>query len=115
MKVSLPSVTGSDVIGEARPIRQILINLLSEAAERTRCGGQIGVEAVTGPDTITLSIVVQKAQPRADEGQAPLAVCIARILLEQLGSTLTETDDHDRWQATTTFHRPAQSDFFGPN
>ncbi len=108
----LPQTSGLDIIGEARPVRQILINLMAEAAERTRRAGKIAITIADDTDTVSLTIRVDKAQPRADEGQAPLTLCIARVLLEQQGSGLIETDDHDSWQVTTIFDRPAQPDFF---
>jgi signal transduction histidine kinase len=112
LTVNLPALSGLDITGEARPIRQILINLLAEAAERTRRSGTITIDVAEDAETVALTIRVEKAQPRADEGQAPLTVCIARVLLEQQGSGLIETDDHDSWQVTTIFDRPAQPDFF---
>lgn len=112
LTLSLPQIVNCDILGEARPIRQILINLLAEAAERTRRSGTIAVTVLEDAATVSLTIRAEKAQPRADEGQAPLAVCIARVLLEQQGSGLVETDDHDSWQVTTFFDRPTQPDFF---
>lgn len=112
LALNLPQTSGLDITGEARPIRQILINLMAEAAERTRRSGVIAVSIAEECETVALTIRVEKAQPRADEGQAPLTVCIARVLLEQQGSGLIETDDHDSWQVTTVFDRPAQPDFF---
>ncbi len=110
--LSLPQTFALNIAGEARPIRQILINLLAEAAERSRRSGTIAVAISEDAETVSLTIRVEKAQPRADEGQAPLTVCIARVLLEQQGSGLIEKDDHDSWQVTTFFDRPAQPDFF---
>lgn len=70
------------------------------------------MEVTEDNDTVALSIKVEKALPRADVGQAPLPICIARVLLEQQGSGLFEIDDHDSWTVTTFFDRPAQADFF---
>jgi hypothetical protein len=93
-------------------MRQILVNLFAEAMDRARRGGSIVIEVREDADTVSLSITVEKALPRADVGQAPLPVCIARVLLEQQGSSLMETDDHESWQVTTFFDRPTQADFF---
>jgi signal transduction histidine kinase len=112
LTLNLPHAASLDIAGEARPIRQILINLLAEAAERTRRAGTISVAIAEDVETVAVTIRVEKAQPRADEGQAPLTVCIARVLLEQQGSGLIETDDHDSWQVLMVFDRPAQPDFF---
>lgn len=110
--VALSGLVSIAVLGEERPTRQILINLLAEALQRARRGGSVTVEVAEEPDTVAVTIRVARAIPRPDEGQASLAVCIARVLLEQQGSSLWEIDDHDSWQLATFFHRPAQPDFF---
>ncbi len=112
LKLVIPGLSDCDILGEMRPIRQILVNLFAEAMDRARRGGSILVEVTQDTETISLSIKVEKALPRADVGQAPLPVCIARVLLEQQGSGLVETDDHESWQVMTFFDRPTQADFF---
>jgi signal transduction histidine kinase len=112
LNLDLPAASALEILGEARPLRQILINLIDEAHQRACRGATISVHVAENCDTIGFSIRVQKAIPRADEGQAPLTICIARVLLAQQGLPLVETDDHDSWQAVTVFHRPAQADFF---
>jgi signal transduction histidine kinase len=112
LKLAMPDCREYEVLGETRPMRQIVINLLAEAHQRACRGATISILLAAECDTISLSIRVEKALPRADEGQAPLSICIARVLLEQQGLALVETDDHDSWTATTSFHRPVQEDFF---
>jgi signal transduction histidine kinase len=112
LKLIVPASSNCSILGETRPMRQILVNLLAEAMDRARRGGSIIVEVREDAETVSLSITVEKALPRADVGQAPLPVCIARVLLEQQGSSLMETDDHESWQVTTFFDRPTQADFF---
>jgi signal transduction histidine kinase len=112
LKLIGPASSNCSILGEARPMRQILVNLLAEAMDRARRGGSIVIEVREDAETVSLSITVDKALPRADVGQAPLPVCIARVLLEQQGSSLIEIDDHESWQVTTFFDRPNQADFF---
>ncbi len=112
LKLIVPASSKCSILGETRPMRQILINLFAEAMDRARRGGSIIVDVREDAETVSLSITVEKALPRADVGQAPLPVCIARVLLEQQGSSLVETDDHESWQVTTFFDRPTQPDFF---
>ena len=112
LHVSLPALTSCEILGEARPIRQIVVNLLAEAVERSRRGGSIAIDITEENETVALSIQVNKAIPRPDVGQAPLPICIARVLLEQQGSGLMEADDHDSWQIMTFFARPSQADLF---
>lgn len=112
LKLVVPNCPELEVLGDVRPLRQILVNLLAEAHQRACRGASISLNLAAESDAITFSIRVEKAIPRADEGQAPLTICIARVLLEQQGLTLSETDDHDSWMVTTCLHRPAQNDFF---
>jgi signal transduction histidine kinase len=112
LKLVMPDCRDLEVLGEVRPMRQIVVNLLAEAQQRACRGATISIMLAADSDTISLSIRVEKALPRADEGQAPLSICIARVLLEQQGLALVETDDHDSWMAMTSFHRPVQEDFF---
>lgn len=112
LKVVIPTSSECSILGETRPTRQILVNLLAEAMDRARRGGSIVVDVREDAETVSLSITVEKALPRADVGQAPLPVCIARVLLEQQGSSLMEIDDHESWQVMTFFNRPTQADFF---
>lgn len=102
----------TEILGEPRPIRQILINLFSEAFARVPNRGSIHIELDDDGTAVSLQIRVEGALPRVDEGQAPLAVCIARVLLEQLGSGLIETDDHEVWCASTMFDRATQQELF---
>ncbi len=115
LKLVLPELSGFEVLGDIRPLRQILVNLLGEAHHRATRGAGIFISLAEDTDTISLCIRVEKAIPRADEGQAPLAICIARVLLEQQGLALAETDDHESWKVVTFFQRPAQEDFFPAN
>ncbi len=112
LRLSQPDSASLEIIGELRPVRQILINLLAEAVERARRGGRIRIRTEDDGAVVALSITVEDALPRADVGQAPLTVCIARVLLEQQGSGLLETDDHEIWQVATFFDRATQADFF---
>jgi signal transduction histidine kinase len=113
LTVVRPDANCLEIVGEARPTRQILVNLLAEAVERARRGGRISIGTEDDGGTVALSITVERALPRADVGQASLSVCIARVLLEQQGAGLLETDDHESWQVATFFDRAAQADFFG--
>lgn len=112
VEMALSDLSSIAVIGETRPIRQILINLMAEALQRARPGCSVKVAVADELETVSLVIRVAKAIPRPDEGQSSLAICIARVLLEQQNSTLVESDDHDSWQVATYFHRPSQPDFF---
>lgn len=102
-----------EILGEPRPVRQILVNLLAEALDRCPDGGIVRVVSDTDDQTVSLAIAVAGAAVRANVGQAPLAICIARVLLEQHGSGLIEDiDASGAWRATTFLDRAVQKDFF---
>ena len=102
-----------EILGEPRPVRQILVNLLAEALDRCPDGGIVRVVSDDDDQTVSLAIAVAGAAVRANVGQAPLARCIARVLLEQHGSGLIEDiDASGAWRATTFLDRAVQKDFF---
>lgn len=112
IEVGTRVTAGLEIVGDARPVRQVLVNLIAEAIERSRAGSAIVIAAEDDGSVVSLTLTVNGAVPRADVGQASLAVCIARVLLEQQGSGLIDADDHETWQVTTFFERAVQADFF---
>ncbi len=102
-----------NVVGERRPLRQILINVLTEALVRAPDDSAIVISTVDDAGLVGLEIMVADARFRPHEAQAPLAICIARVLLELQGARLTEeTDTSGRWLARTVLERAEQADFF---
>ena len=102
-----------EILGEQRTTRQILINLLADCLERTPVGGTIHFNAAGDTDVVAITITIPGALPRQALPEAPLALCIARVLLEQQGSGLMEsTTNAGDWRAATFLDRASQRDFF---
>ena len=76
-----------EILGDLRPVRQILVNLLAEALDRCPDGGIVRVVSDDDDQTVSLAIAVAGAAVRANVGQAPLAIWIARVLLDSMVGT----------------------------
>ncbi|MGE3232009.1 MAG: sensor histidine kinase, partial [Hyphomicrobium sp.] len=102
-----------EVLVDRRPMRQILINLFDEAVRRADARGTLGVVATVAGDLVQIEVFL-RGQPGAPSvGQASLAICLARALIELNGAALIEMDDpHSTWRAVTVLRCVAQCDFF---
>ncbi len=100
-----------EVLADRRALRQVLINLFSEAIARSRGPACIGLAAYTDAGLVQIEVRSEPGVPRPLES---LPVCIARALLELQGSSLIEFGDGDGWRALTVLEAVAQKDFFAP-
>lgn len=102
-----------EVLGETRALRQILVNILSEAIARADQGAKVVVAASVEEELIQLHFTVSKERSAASHNGSSLAICLARALLEMQGSSLLEVGCPVRgWSAVTVLDRAAQPDFF---
>lgn len=102
-----------EIMGEPRTLRQILVNMLSEAVARAAHGERVVLTAIADGEMIELSVSVSKERktPRTRDGS--LAICVARTLLEMQGTTLLEVPSSPHgWRAVTVLDRAVQADFF---
>ena len=107
---------GLAILGERRPLRQILTNLLTEAIDRAADGATVLLKATSDGDVVQLEFVASGPAPGPRPAEASLAVCLARALLDLHGATLIELKDKScAWRAVTVLGCAAQQDFFaGP-
>lgn len=102
-----------EVLGEPRALRQILVNVLSEAVTRAVPGGRVSLLAVADGELIEVVVSVSGEQPNAVPRAGSLAICLARTLLEMQGTSLLEIETSaGGWRAVTVLDRAVQSDFF---
>lgn len=102
-----------EVMGEPRTLRQILVNVLSEAVSRAATGEQVILSALCEGELVELGVSVSKERPRNVSKDASLPMCLARTLLEMQGTTLLEIKTASiGWRAVTVLDRAAQQDFF---
>jgi len=100
-----------EVLSEPRALRQILVNLMSEAIARCAPGEKIDFMAVVDEELIEIVVSTgpAKGQPRAS---GSLSMCVARTLLEMQGTSLLEIDTASGWRVVTVLDRAVQPDFF---
>ena len=111
-EASIPA--GLEVIGDARALRQVLVNLLSEGIVRAGNGERVVLLAGAESDLVELSLSVSGEARRTVREGGSLAICLARTLLELQGASLLEFDGPSHgWRAVTVLDRAAQADFFG--
>jgi signal transduction histidine kinase len=107
---SLPP--GLEVLGEPRTLRQILVNMLSEAIARAAHGERVLLSAAIEGELVELSVSVSKERTAPVRRGGSLAVCLARTLLEMQGNSLLEVVSSSGWRALTVLDRVVQPDFF---
>ncbi len=102
-----------EVLGEPRALRQIVVNILSEAISRADHGARITIAASVEEELVQLYFTVSKERRISSRNGSTLAICLARALLEMHGSSLLEIECPVRgWGAVTVLDRAAQPDFF---
>jgi signal transduction histidine kinase len=109
-----PSIAADlEVIGEQRALRQILVNMLSEAIARAAYGERVVLTASADGELVELAVSVSRERPSAATKESSLAICLARTLLELQGTSLVEVRSSNQgWRAVTVLDRAAQPDFF---
>jgi signal transduction histidine kinase len=113
VRLDLMLPDGVEVLAEPRSLRQILVNMLSEAVTRAASGGRVSVHAVADGELIEIILSVDGRQPDAAPRAGSLAICLARTLLEMQGTSLLEIETAaGGWRAVTVLDRAAQTDFF---
>jgi signal transduction histidine kinase len=104
---------GLEVLGEHRTLRQILVNMLSEAVGRAAYGERVMLMADIEGELIELTVSVSKERAAPGREEGSLAICLARTLLEMQGTSLLEVDStNNGWRAVTVLDRAVQTDFF---
>ena len=104
---------GVEVLSEPRTLRQILVNMLSEAITRATPGDCVCVLAVADGELVEVVFSVGDRHPNAVPRAGSLAICLARTLLEMQGTSLLEIETAaGGWRAVTVLDRAAQTDFF---
>jgi light-regulated signal transduction histidine kinase (bacteriophytochrome) len=104
---------GLEVLAEPRTLRQILVNMLSEAVGRAAYGERVMLTVVIEGELIELAVSVSKERAAQARKEGSLAICLARTLLEMQGTTLLEVDSTNAgWRAVTVLDRAVQTDFF---
>lgn len=101
-----------EVMAEAQTLRQILINLMSEAIENAEpgSGACVRCSATAAEVFITLSAGGGLRKPTA--GDESFNMVLARTLVQLSQGRLIAYSDQNNWSATAVFPRASQRDFF---
>ncbi len=111
LEIAVPA--GTEIVCDRRSIRQVLVNLMSEALTRSAPGSSIKLAAQFDFGQIGVIISVPYAPSQALREPGSLDVCLARTLLEFHGAPLIEhLSEQSGWRATTYLERADQADFF---
>lgn len=115
LSVSCTVDADADIAGEPHAVRQLLINLIAEAAQRADVGAHLAIASRTDTCDIELQVTVS-APLKAARLEDSFSVLLARTLGELVGAHVTidgDAADGETWQAAARFPRVAQPDFFG--
>ena len=104
-----------DIIAEGQTLRQILINLVSEAIAVSGPGAHLSIELVHSGGEIELAVELTGHDPGKRASSDSFAVMLARTLVELSGASHFAVDDGANsflWRASALFARASQTDFF---
>ena len=111
--LEIDCATGTEITCDRRTMRQVLINLLSEALKRSECGTVIRSTAVCCGSRVNLDVTVASVTGHGNREPGSLHICLARTLLEFHGLHLHEfVGADDAWRVATRLERSVQADFF---
>ncbi|MEQ1669427.1 MAG: HAMP domain-containing sensor histidine kinase [Hyphomicrobium sp.] len=107
----------AEVVAAPQAVRQLLINLMADAADRVSHGATLSIASRTTDDTVELLITVAgRTAARAPAGES-FSMMLARTLAELSGATLIAdrpvATDAGEWHIAVRFLRASQNDFFG--
>ncbi len=103
-----------DVLGDRRGLRQVMVNLFSEAGMRGGKGAPVRLTATCEDEFVIVQFSVGCDAEAAGPAEPSLHVCMARVLLELQGARLIDFVRNGEWRAVTVLGRAAQQDFFAP-
>jgi hypothetical protein len=110
--VEINTAGSLDALGDQQAMRQMLINLVSEAGRNGMAGASLRIETTSDADAInlSLSLVAGDHSKALDEG---FAIMLARTFCELCGAELTTGLSADgEWFSTVRLSRAAQADLF---
>lgn len=111
--LSLDVPAATEIVCDRRGMRQVLINLLSEALTRSSPGSSITLAAIFERGQVGVLVAVPYSPRQSQREPGSLDVCLARTLLEFHGAPLFEhLSEHSGWRASTYLERADQPDFF---
>ncbi len=115
IEVSLDIDPATEVLCDCRLLRQILVNLMSEALARAGDATSITIRARSDDDLVEIGLEVSGPVIARKPGEQSLSLGLARALLELQDAFLVEyPTTTDTWRVATMMTRSTQQDFFAP-
>ena len=115
LRLVVDAPPGVAVLGDARLLRQALVNLFGEAIIRAEAGGAVVVSTVSADAAVEVEIAVPQSKDPGCAARSSLHVCLARALLEFEDATLAVSSQAEgTWRAATVLEAALQQDFFAP-
>ncbi len=113
-RLAIADAGGLAVEGDRRALRQILINLLSEAADRTGPSGSVTVAMASQDGHAVIDISVTPSTGTSEGEGTPLRLTLARMLLELQGCGHLEgpRTDGRSWSIRCVLDQARQPDLF---
>ena len=104
-----------DIVAEGQTLRQILINLVSEAIAVSGPGAHLSIGLDHTGGEIELAVILTGHDPGKRASSDSFAVMLARTLVELSGASHFAVDEgasSSPWRASALFTRASQTDFF---
>lgn len=104
-----------DIVVEGQTLRQILINLVSEAIAVAGLGANLSIGLDGTGGEIDLAVMLTGRDPAKRATSDSFAIMLARTLVELCGASHFNVDDGETssvWRASALFARASQTDFF---
>jgi two-component system cell cycle sensor histidine kinase PleC len=102
-----------EIIGDAQALRQMIINLIAEAARMAQSGAALRLQAASSKDRVRLSLCVAGAEARNTPPEEAFTMVLARTLCELSSARLSSSQSRDGLKEWTVDFLPvAQTDLF---
>jgi two-component system cell cycle sensor histidine kinase PleC len=112
LDLAIDATDALEIMGEAQTLRQILINLMSEAIENAEPGSDAAVRCSANAAEVFMTLSASGARRKSAAGDESFNMVLARTLVQLSQGRLIEYSDENNWSATAVFPRSSQRDFF---
>ncbi len=112
LDLAIDATDALEIMGEAQTLRQILINLMSEAIENAEPGSDAAVRCSANAAEVFMTLSASGARRASAAGDESFNMVLARTLVQLSQGRLIEYSDENNWSVTVVFPRASQRDFF---
>lgn len=110
--VAIDAGSGLEIVGEHQAMRQMLVNLITEASRSATAGAVLRIEGKASSDAVDLAVTLLTDGERTPPEDG-FGLILARTICELSGAELTSgACGNDGWTWTVRFLRASQADLF---